>query len=87
MKEARAPNYLEAERLDQERLEVRGKKVINAPENSTATAEPDIAAGEAEALQATAEDTPAEPLSAEAGIELEDTSFRYGDQPFCRERG
>ena len=76
MKAANDPKYLQTEQNDAERLESRAKKSneahVEAPAEVPTTAAADPSS---HALDATGADVSAEPLSAEEGIEAEDTSF------------
>ena len=88
MKAAGAKKYLEAEKADQERLQARGKNAKEAPhEPPVAELHPPDPAGPSSDLEAASDALNAgdsmatEPLPAEAGIDIEDTSFLMPDNP------
>ena len=79
MKDASAPKYMQAEQHDRDRLEARGAKSEKARLDVHREPKPPPAHADAPAedvgLEATAADAADEPISAEEGIDLEDTSF------------
>ena len=80
MKAAGARKYLGAEKVDQERLRAKAKKgedVEVSPTDGEIATSSKSKPPQAN-LEGTAESLEAEPMSAEAGIEAEDTSFLYG---------
>ena len=74
MKQAGAQKYLDAEQADAERIRAKVKKSKEVPvDQSAPEAKGNVAPGEI--LEAETEAVPHEPLSAEEGIDIEDTSF------------
>ena len=84
MKVAGVRKYLEAEQADQERLRSKGKQGPESTPKEPSGSEDghrafDAAAKAADNLEAVSDPVRSEPLSAEDGIDLEDTSFLMPD--------